>query len=126
MNLVSGNFILFMIITTILYYLSPKKVKKYTLLLISIITLTCLGLENVIYILFSMLITYFAGRLIEKGKHKKLILFGTITINSLILIIMKIVPFLSEIKPLEQFNILVPLRNIILHISSNILHCRCI
>ena len=124
MNLVSGNFILFMVITTILYYLSPKKVKKYTLLLISIITLTCLGLENVIYILFSMLITYFAGRLIEKGKYKKLILFGTVAINSLILIIMKIVPFLSEIKPLEQFNILVPLRNIILHISSNILHCR--
>lgn len=126
MNLVSENFILFMIVTTIMYYLSPKKIKKYTLLIISIITLTCLGLENVLYILFSVLITYFAGLGIEKGKYKKLILFGAVLINSLILIIMKIFPYLSELEILAQFNILVPLRNILLYISSYVLHYRCI
>lgn len=106
MNLVSESFIWFMIITTILYYLSPKKVKKYTLLMISVITLACLGWENLAYILFSTISTYLAGLCIEKGKNKKAILIGTVGINSIILIIMKIVPYINS-KP--EFNLIVPL-----------------
>lgn len=109
MNLVSKQFILFMIITTILYYISPKKLKKYTLLIISVVMLSFLGFENIIYILFSTFISYLAGLGIQKRKNKKAILFTTIGINSFILIVMKLVPYITQISQFKEINLLVPL-----------------
>ncbi len=107
MNLVSQNFIFVMIITAILYYISPKNFKKYILLLISFAFLTCLGLENIAYILIATVITYLAGLCLEKIKYKKLIVFFTVFFNCIILIFIKLIPYLIIIN--EQFNILVPL-----------------
>ena len=83
MSLVSGTFIIIMIITTILYYLSPKKFKPYVLLVISILVYSSLGLKSLAYIFISAITTYIAGLLFQKDKCKKLILVITLIINIL-------------------------------------------
>lgn len=100
MSLVSGTFIVVMIITAILYYLSPKKFKPYVLLIISVLVYSSLGVKSLIYIVISTITTYIAGLLFEKNKHKKLILIVTLVINIGILVIIK-----SELIK----NIIVPL-----------------
>ena len=100
MSLVSGTFIAIMILTTILYYLLPKKTKPYILLVISICVYASLGVKSLIYIIISSITTYIATLLFRKNKYKKLILIITLAINIGILIIIK-----SELIK----NIIVPL-----------------
>ena len=100
MSLVSGTFIAIMILTTILYYLLPKKTKPYILLVISICVYASLGVKSLIYIIISSITTYIATLLFQKNKCKKLILIITLAINIGILIIIK-----SELIK----NIIVPL-----------------
>lgn len=100
MSLVSGAFIGVMIITAILYYLSPKKFKPYVLLIISVLVYSSLGVKSLVYIVISTITTYVAGLLFEKNKHKKLILVVTLVINLGILVVIK-----SELVK----NIIVPL-----------------
>lgn len=100
MSLVSGTFIVIMILTTILYYLLPKKTKPYVLLAISICVYASLGVKSLIYIIISSITTYIATLLFQKNKYKKLILIITLAINIGILIIIK-----SELIK----NIIVPL-----------------
>lgn len=100
MSLVSGAFIGVMIITAILYYLSPKKFKPYVLLIISVLVYSSLGVKSLVYIVISTITTYIAGLLFEKNKHKKLILVVTLVINLGILVVIK-----SELVK----NIIVPL-----------------
>ena len=100
MSLVSGAFIGVMIITAILYYLSPKKFKPYVLLIISVLVYSSLGVKSLIYIVISTITTYVAGLLFEKNKYKKLILIVTLVINLGILVVIK-----SELVK----NIIVPL-----------------
>ena len=89
-----------MIITAILYYLSPKKFKPYVLLIISVLVYSSLGVKSLIYIVISTITTYVAGLLFEKNKYKKLILIVTLVINLGILVVIK-----SELVK----NIIVPL-----------------
>lgn len=100
MSLVSGAFIGIMIITAILYYLSPKKFKPYVLLIISVLVYSSLGVKSLVYIVISTITTYIAGLLFEKNKHKKLMLVVTLVINLGILVVIK-----SELVK----NIIVPL-----------------
>lgn len=100
MSLVSGTFIAIMILTTILYYLLPKKTKPYILLVISICVYASLGVKSLIYIIISSVTTYIATLLFQKNKYKKLILILTLIINMGILVIIK-----SELIK----NIIVPL-----------------
>ncbi len=100
MSLVSGTFIAIMILTTILYYLLPKKTKPYILLVISICVYASLGVKSLIYIIISSVTTYIATLLFQKNKYKKLILILTLIINIGILVIIK-----SELIK----NIIVPL-----------------
>lgn len=100
MSLVSGTFIAIMILTTILYYLLPKKTKPYVLLVISICVYASLGVKSLLYIIISSVTTYIATLLFQKNKYKKLILIITLIINIGILVIIK-----SELIK----NIIVPL-----------------
>ncbi len=100
MSLVSGTFIAIMILTTILYYLLPKKTKPYVLLVISICVYASLGVKSLLYIIISSVTTYIATLLFQKNKYKKLILILTLIINMGILVIIK-----SELIK----NIIVPL-----------------
>ena len=89
-----------MILTTILYYLLPKKTKPYVLLIISICVYASLGIKSLLYIIISSVTTYIATLLFQKNKYKKLILILTLIINIGILVIIK-----SELIK----NIIVPL-----------------
>ena len=71
MSLVSSTFIGVIILTTILYYLSPKKFKPYVLLVISILVYSSLGVKSLIYIVISTITTFFAALLFQKNKYKK-------------------------------------------------------
>lgn len=74
---------------------------NFLLLLVSIIIYASYGLSNFIYIGFSMLTTFIAGKYL-KSKNKKIILAGTIAVNALILIGVKFLPY-------TDINILAPL-----------------
>lgn len=74
---------------------------NFLLLLVSIIIYASYGLSNFIYIGFSMLTTFIAGKYL-KSKNKKIILTGTIAVNALILIGVKFLPY-------TDINILAPL-----------------
>lgn len=100
MSLVSSTFIGVIILTTILYYLSPKKFKPYVLLVISILVYSSLGVKSLIYIVISTITTYFAALLFQKNKHKKAILIITLVINIGILVIIKSEIFKNIIIPM--------------------------
>ena len=100
MSLVSSTFIGVIILTTILYYISPKKFKPYVLLIISVAVYSSLGIKSLIYIVISTITTYTAALLFQKNKFKKAILITTLAINIGILIIIK-----SEIIK----NIIIPM-----------------
>ena len=68
MSLVSSTFIGVIILTTILYYISPKKFKPYVLLIISILVYSSLGIKSLIYIVISTITTYTAALLFQKNK----------------------------------------------------------
>ena len=97
MSLVSGAFIGVMIITAILYYLSPKKFKPYVLLIISVLVYSSLGVKSLIYIVISTITTYVAGLLFEKNKYKKLILIVTlVTSKDFSLLTVSVYPLFSS------------------------------
>lgn len=100
MSLVSSTFIGVIILTTILYYLSPKKFKPYVLLVISILVYSSLGVKSLIYIVISTITTFFAALLFQKNKYKKVILIVTLVINIGILVIIKSEIFKNIIIPM--------------------------
>lgn len=79
------------------------------LLITSLIIYASFGINNLIYILFSVFISYIGARNFNT-KYKKIILISIITINMVILLLMKLVSFndnlFSNITPI---NIIVPL-----------------
>lgn len=77
------------------------------ILLISILIYASFGLTNLIYIVFSALTTFFAGKNL-KGKNKKLIFVLTIVTNIGILIFMKTY-FYAENFGIDTSNIIVPI-----------------
>lgn len=77
------------------------------LLVISIVIYLSFGISNFIFILFSILTTFFAAKFLEK-KSKKIILAVTIIINALILIFLKL--YGANVFPsIKGLNIIAPL-----------------
>lgn len=105
MNLVSGQFILIMVATFILYYLTPKKYKYLSFLIMSIVFYIALGTKTIIYIIISTLTTYFAAILIHKNIKKKLILASTLILNIGVLIFMKSYFYMGDLF----FKVAVPI-----------------
>lgn len=71
------------------------------LIIASIAIYASFGWQSLFYVFFSIIITFFAAKLLSK-KHKKAILIGTITINAALLFFMKVLPYteISIIAPL--------------------------
>lgn len=70
MSLVSNTFLIFVIISLILYYLVPKKGQWVALLLFSYVYYLWGGAKYLIYILFSTLVTYGFALIIDRLKEK--------------------------------------------------------
>ncbi len=76
---------------------------NYLLLVGSVIIYASFGVPNCIYILFSLLSSFFTAKYL-KGKHKKIILGLTIALNTSVLIFVKIVSYTGA-----NINIFAPL-----------------
>ena len=95
MNFLNLSFLMiFLPITFIVYFIIPNKIKKYFLLLVSIIFYLTYGLKPIIFLILSIIINYLLGLLIHKFKYKKTILFLGVSLNVFILIYFKYLNFI--------------------------------
>lgn len=68
MSLVSFNFLLFVLITAIVYYLVPKKIKNWVILVASIAFACFASIYTLVFVLISAITTFVGGMLSSKGK----------------------------------------------------------
>ncbi|MBQ7499362.1 MAG: MBOAT family protein [Clostridia bacterium] len=97
MNFNSLQYILFLPVTVILYYVLPKKIRNPVLLIASYVFYISWGPAHAVFIILSTLTTFFAGILIEKsgGAKKKLLLIMTLIVNLGILFVFKYYNFFA-------------------------------
>lgn len=84
---------IFFPISCIVFYLTPKRLKKYSLLLLSLAFLTLASWRSLVVILISTVLSYVIGLMIEKY-HKRYILILGIILNVLLLIFFKYTNFI--------------------------------
>ena len=90
MNFVSLSFILFILLTVLLYYIVPKKFRFIILLIANTVFYVMSCKFNIIYLLVSIISVYIAALLIEKYKNKKKLIFLiTLILNISLLIFLK-------------------------------------
>lgn len=110
----------FLPITLILYYISPRKLKNIVLLLASLVFYAWGEPTYIFLMLFTTIIDFFAGLLINKHRKNKnkarAILFITVAINLLILGYFKYYDFLI-LNINSLFNINIPINDIPLPIG---------
>ena len=108
---------LFLPVTLILYYAVPKKVKNLVLLLMSLVFYAWGEPVYVILMLYSILLNYAAGRLMEKEPaHKKAVLVFAVVLNLLILGFFKYYGFaVGSVN--KAFGLAIPIRDIALPIG---------
>lgn len=68
----SAEYIIFFIITFVIYYIANEKYRNFILLLASYIFYGYSGVSNIFILLFVTLISYFSGILIEKNDSNKI------------------------------------------------------
>ncbi|MCM1087835.1 MAG: MBOAT family protein [Muribaculaceae bacterium] len=119
----SAEFLLFFPIVTLIYYVIPQKAKNFWLLLASYFFYMCWNVKYVLLLLFSTVITYASGLLLEKfarqASYKKLIVAASMVLNLAVLFYFKYFNFaLSLVSGLfaaihielqiPEFDILLP------------------
>ena len=65
----SMEFLIFFTIVVLFYYVIPEKLKKFLLLAASYYFYMCWNAKYVFLILFSTVVTYLSGLLLERVKH---------------------------------------------------------
>lgn len=71
MAFISGTFILFLAATLLVYYLLPKKIQWVILLAAGAVFYMWGGVKTVVYLLFSIAVTYSAGLALDKLNQKR-------------------------------------------------------
>ena len=98
MSYASIEFLLFVLVLVLIYYIFPKKHRYIVLLIGSLIFYYLFSGKYIIFILLSSVITYFSGKLIEKYNDKrKLILTLSILLNLSFLLVLKYNNFFGDI-----------------------------
>lgn len=135
MSIISFEFIAFVIVGLIVYYVMPKKLQWIILLILSYAFYLSGGIKTVAYLLFTTVTTYLSGVLLSKEENKKrrkLIVAFSVIANFGLLYFLKYWNFTVEVlnnilnSNLEGLNIIMPLRNIFLHISVDRICGRCV
>ena len=96
----SLSFLIFFPICIALYYLFPKKIRVYLLLLLSLYFYMCWNVKYVLLLLTSIIVTYAAALILEKQTesiNKKLTVASALILNFGILFVFKYFNFFSEI-----------------------------
>lgn len=116
----SMDFLIFFPIVVLIYFLIPSRFKKIWLLAASYYFYMCWNVKYILLLIFSTLITYSAGLLMEKtDRHRKLIVAGSFLVNLSILAVFKYYGFfmdtISEIAghlgfgiQIREFDLLLP------------------
>lgn len=116
MSYASIEFLLFVLVLVLIYYIFPKKHRYIILLIGSLIFYYLFSGKYIIFILLSSVITYFSGKLIEKYNDKrKLILTLSILLNLSFLLVLKYNNFFGDIFRVVGINI--PYKKFILPIG---------
>lgn len=100
MSFTSIQYLVFFLIAVSIYFLLPKKIKNYWLLICSYYFYMCWNIKYALLMLFSTFITYLSGILIGKSKSKKsknIFVFLSLFINLGILFIFKYYTFVIDI-----------------------------
>ncbi len=109
--------LMFLPVTLILYYAVPKKIKNLVLLVMSLVFYAWGEPVYVILMLYSILLNYAAGRLMEaEPKHKKAVLVFAVILNLLILGFFKYYGFAAGSLN-KAFGLRIPVRDIALPIG---------
>ncbi len=112
----SIDFLIFFPIVVILYVIIPARFRQLWLLVCSYFFYMCWNPRYIVLILFSTVITYLAGILIDKTGHKKIVLVACIILNLAILFVFKYLNFaLSTVGTVFRFN--APVYDIILPVG---------
>ena len=133
MSIISVEFLLFVIVCLISYYVVPKKHRWIVLLIFSYAFYSCANIKAIPYILITTISTYLIARKIEllgkeadKKATKKLLVTLACFINFGMLFYFKYWNFFAEVinqitnsERVQVLNLLLPLRNIILYFSIN-------
>lgn len=133
MSFISWQFIIFVLISLLFYYILPKKVQWIFLLIVSYTFYSFCGISAFVYLLFATVVTYISGIILDKlnkkieslkrnedkiskiKRNKKLIVAFTCISNFGLLFIIKYWDFFANIfnnnfnNSLPLFNILLPL-----------------
>ena len=70
MSFINLEYFLFVAVGLVVYYIIPKKIQWVVLLLMSYVYYLSFKVEAVVYIIFTTLVTFAAGLLIEKAETK--------------------------------------------------------
>lgn len=116
MSYASIEFLLFVLVLVLIYYIFPKKHRYIVLLIGSLVFYYLFSGKYIVFILLSSVITYFSGKLIEKYNDKrKLILSLSILLNLSFLLVLKYNNFFGDIFRVVGINI--PYKKFILPIG---------
>lgn len=116
----SGKFLIFFPIVTLIYFILPKKIRQYWLLIASWYFYMCWNAGYIVLILYSTVITYISGLLIEKNKlKKKFIVAGSFILNLAVLfyfkyfnfglgMLTKLLAYIHVSVNVPQFDVILP------------------
>lgn len=85
MQVVSFEFLIFLPIVVLLYYVIPKKVRYIWLLITSYYFYMSIDAKYALFLVFVTLVTYAAGRILEKTSKKKLVVTICLILNLAVL-----------------------------------------
>ena len=90
----SYSFMLFFPVVTLLFFLIPKRVRCFWLLAASYFFYMSWNPSYAVLILGSTIVTYGAARIMEeKPSHKRIVIWGSVAINIVLLIFFKYFDF---------------------------------
>lgn len=118
----SGKFLIFFPIVTLIYFILPKKIRQYWLLIASWYFYMCWNAGYIVLILYSTVITFIGGLFIEKNRSKKnFIVAGSFILNLAVLFYFKYFNFgiglLAKLLAYAHISVNVPQFDIILPVG---------
>ena len=128
----SIDFLIFLPFVTLIYFILPKKVKQYWLLISSYYFYMCWNAKYIILILFSTVVTFISGLLLEKIKNKacgqkneiilkNIVVAGSLVLNLSMLFYYKYANFafsiLAKVMLKAHINLNVPQFDVILPVG---------